>query len=71
MALEQLQTGGHVGINDNDIVNCYECAGDIALWLATHQSSAQRATATQQSMLLGRALEIAIQRAPMLLIKNG
>lgn len=71
MALEQLQSIGKSDISDEDIIACYECAGDIGLWLITDQTSSQRTVTTSQMPKLGRTLEIAIQRAPVLLIKNG
>ena len=72
MALEQLQSVGESEVSDDDIIACYECAGDIGLWLATDQISTSRPTAgTSQAMPLGRTLEIALQRSPVLLIKNG
>lgn len=71
MALEQLQSIGKSDISDEDIIACYECAGDIGLWLMTDQTSSQRTVTTSQMPKLGRTLEIAIQRAPVLLIKNG
>ena len=71
MALEQLQSIGKSDISDENIIACYECAGDIGLWLITDQTSSQRTVTTLQMPKLGRTLEIAIQRAPVLLIKNG
>lgn len=71
MALEQLQSAGELEVSDDDIIACYECAGDIGLWLITEQASSQRTAMTSQIMPLGRTLEIALQRAPILLIKNG
>lgn len=71
MALEQLQSAGELEISDDDIISCYECAGDIGLWLVTDQTTSQRLAVTSQTMSLGRTLEIALQRAPVLLIKNG
>lgn len=71
MALEQLQSAGELEVRDEDIISCYECAGDIALWLITDQATSQRPTVTSQTMPLGRTLEIALQRAPVLLIKIG
>ena len=71
MALEQLQSVGQSEVSDDDIITCYECAGDIGIWLVTEQTSTQRTATTSQSMPLGRTLEIALQRAPVLLIKNG
>lgn len=70
MALEQLQSAGELEISDDDIISCYECAGDIGLWLITDQTTSRPAV-TSQTMSLGRTLEIALQRAPVLLIKNG
>lgn len=57
MALEQLQSAGEMEISDDDIISCYECAGDIGLWLITDQTTSQRPTVTSQSMPLGRTLE--------------
>ena len=71
MALEQLQSVGELEVSDDDIIACYECAGDIGLWLITDQMSLPRPAVTSQIMPLGRTLEIALQRAPILLIKNG
>lgn len=71
MALEQLQSTGQSEVSDDDIIACYECAGDIVLWLTTDQISTTRPSGTSQAMPLGRTLEIAIQRSPVLLIKNG
>ena len=69
MALEQMQLCGESAVTDDDIISCYECAGDIGLWLITDQMS--RTTVTSQVMPLGRTLELALQRSPILLIKNG
>ena len=71
MALEQLQSAGELEISDDDIISCYECVGDIGLWLITDQTTSQRPAVTSQIMSLGRTLEIALQRAPVLLIKIG
>ncbi|KAL9954187.1 hypothetical protein ACROYT_G041690 [Oculina patagonica] len=71
MALEQLQSAGELQVSDDDIITCYECAADIGLWLITEQASVQRPAVTSHIMPLGRTLEIALQRAPILLIKNG
>jgi len=71
MALEQLQSAGKSEVSDDDIIACYECAGDIGLWLTTDQISTTRPSGTSLAMPLGRTLEIAIQRSPVLLIKNG
>lgn len=73
MALEQLQSMGELSVSDDDIIACYECAGDIVLWLTTdHISTTTTRTAgSSQIMSLGQTLEVAIQRAPVLLIKNG
>lgn len=71
MALEQLQSGEELQVSDDDIIACYECAGDIGLWLITEQTSVLRPAVTSHIMPLGRTLEIALQRAPILLIKNG
>ena len=71
MALEQLQSAGELEVSDDDIIACYECAGDIGLWLITDQTSLPRPAVTSQIMPFGRTLEIALQRAPILLIKNG
>ena len=71
MALEQLQSMGELSVSDDDIIACYECAGDIVLWLTTDHISTTRTTGSSQIMSLGQTLEVAIQRAPVLLIKNG
>ena len=71
MALEQLQSMGESSVSDDDIIACYECAGDIILWLATDQISTTRTAGTSQFTPLGKTLEIALQRSPVLLIKNG
>lgn len=71
MALEQLQKAGESSVSDDDIISCYECAGDIGLWLMTDQIFSSRGAATAQVMPLGRTLEVALQRSPILLIKNG
>ena len=73
MALEQLQSMGELSVSDDDIIACYECAGDIVLWLTTdHISTTTTRTAgSSQIMSLSQTLEVAIQRAPVLLIKNG
>ena len=71
MALEQLQSAGELEVSDDDIISCYECAGDIGLWLITDQVTSQRPAVTSNTMQLGRTLEIALQRAPVFLIKNG
>lgn len=71
MALEQLQSVGESSVCDDDIIACYECAGDIVLWLTTDQMSTTRTAGSSQITSLGQTLEIALQRAPVLLIKNG
>ena len=72
MALEQLQSSGQSEISDNDIIYFYESAGDIAMWIMTDQgSSVQRGMTSSSAGELGQTLEVAIQRAPILLIKNG
>lgn len=71
MALEQLQSARESEVSDDDIIACYECAGNIGLWLATEQVSLSRPIGSSQAMPLGRTLEIALQRSPVLLIKNG
>lgn len=71
MALEQLQSMGETSVSDDDIIACYECAGDIILWLTTDQISTTRTAGTSQFTPLGKTLEIALQRSPVLLIKNG
>lgn len=71
MALEQMRLCGEFAVTDDDIISCYECAGDIGLWLITDQMSSSRTTVTSQVMPLGRTLELALQRSPILLIKNG
>lgn len=71
MALEQLQKAGESSVSDDDIISCYECAGDIGLWLMTDQIFSSRGAATAQVMPLGQTLEVALQRSPILLIKNG
>ena len=72
MALEQLQSLGQSVISDDDIIYFYESAGDIAMWIMTDQgTTVQRGAATPTGGELGQALEVAIQRAPLLLIKNG
>ena len=72
MALEQLQSSGQSGISDSDIIYFYESAGDIAMWIMTDQGlSGQRGVTSTVAGDLGQALEVAIQRAPILLIKNG
>ena len=71
MALEQMQLAGESDVSDDDIIACYECAGDIGLWLTTEQMSTSRPTGTSQAIPLGRTLETALQRSPVLLIKNG
>ena len=71
MALEQMRLCGEFAVTDDDIISCYECAGDIGLWLITDQMSSSRTTVTSQVMPLGSTLELALQRSPILLIKNG
>ncbi|EDO40172.1 predicted protein, partial [Nematostella vectensis] len=69
MALEELKLTGKDEIQEDDIISCYEYAGDIAIWLMAGQKASFAQTYVIGEM--SQAIEVAIQRAPILHIKNG
>lgn len=71
MALEELQSKGDSSINTDDIITCYECAGDVAMWLMAGQKTSSSLVIPPLPGEMGTALEVAIQRAPILHIKAG
>ena len=72
MALEQLLATGQPDISEEDIISCYENAGDIAVWLTSDLNPGHRSpTSVTKVPSLDAALQVAVQRSPILLIKNG
>lgn len=71
MSLEELQSSEDSSINADDIITCYECASDIAMWLMSGQKTTSSLVIPPLPGEMGSILEVAVQRAPILHIKAG